>query len=226
MATKDEALKMAFEKIIELSSNINYEFNGVEELRECDKDVVKAISEALERPAQSACKECLWFNKQLADENNRLIRENEATIRRLLNGLQHYKPVEALEQPAQEPFGYWHVGETEEESDFFLYEESGDVTEYCDTCIKLYTHPAPAIVQEPCGWIVRHLEEDKWDYCAEEPIAVGNYIVKQIYTHPAPSWQGLSNAEMVSIWLQTYDEKDIKLVCRAIEQALKEKNGY
>ena len=49
-----------------------------------------------------------------------------------------------VEQPAQEPFGYWHVGETEEECDFFLYEESGDVTEYCDTCIKLYTHPAPS----------------------------------------------------------------------------------
>lgn len=39
-------------------------------------------------------------------------------------------------------------------------------------------------------------------------------------------WQGLSDAEMVSIWLQKYDEKDIRLVCRAIEQALKEKNGY
>ena len=40
--------------------------------------------------------------------------------------------------PTQEPFGIWHVGDTEEESDFFLYKDSGDVS--CKYCIKLYTH--------------------------------------------------------------------------------------
>lgn len=35
-----------------------------------------------------------------------------------------------------EAFGYWHTGETEEESDFFIAEHSGDVS--CPDCIKLY----------------------------------------------------------------------------------------
>jgi hypothetical protein len=39
----------------------------------------------------------------------------------------------------QEPFGIWHQGATDEESDFYLYSESGDVS--CPTCIKLYTTP-------------------------------------------------------------------------------------
>jgi len=46
-----------------------------------------------------------------------------------------------VEQAAQ-PFGYWHVGETEEESDFFLHSESGDVS--CENCVKLYTSPPKA----------------------------------------------------------------------------------
>jgi histone H3/H4 len=39
----------------------------------------------------------------------------------------------------QEPFGLYHQGATEEESDFFLYEHSGDVA--CKDCIKLYRDP-------------------------------------------------------------------------------------
>jgi len=39
----------------------------------------------------------------------------------------------------QEPFGIWHEGKTEDESDFFLYKDAGDVS--CDKCIKLYTAP-------------------------------------------------------------------------------------
>lgn len=41
-----------------------------------------------------------------------------------------------LDQVLGEPFGIWHVGETEDESDFYLYEDAGDVS--CDKCIKLY----------------------------------------------------------------------------------------
>ena len=44
-----------------------------------------------------------------------------------------------LKQPAQEPFGIYYVGNTEEESDFFLFKDSGDVS--CESCINLYTHP-------------------------------------------------------------------------------------
>lgn len=45
----------------------------------------------------------------------------------------------ACEPVAQEPFGIWHQGDTEEESDFFLFKDSGDVS--CPNCIKLYTAP-------------------------------------------------------------------------------------
>ena len=47
-----------------------------------------------------------------------------------------------------EPFGIWHEGETEDESDFFLFKDSGDVA--CPTCIKLYTaDQALAMVRVP-----------------------------------------------------------------------------
>ena len=47
-----------------------------------------------------------------------------------------------------EPFGIWHEGETEDESDFFLFKDSGDVA--CPTCIKLYTaDQALAVEREP-----------------------------------------------------------------------------
>jgi hypothetical protein len=49
----------------------------------------------------------------------------------------HLMPEHPLLKPKEEkPFGYWHVGATEEESDFFLYEDSGDVS--CPDCIPLY----------------------------------------------------------------------------------------
>lgn len=39
--------------------------------------------------------------------------------------------------PVFEPFGIWPQGQSDDESDFFLYEESGDVS--CPTCTKLFT---------------------------------------------------------------------------------------
>lgn len=50
-----------------------------------------------------------------------------------------------------------------------------------------------------------------------------------LYTHPAPSWQGLSDDEMVKIIEACEDKFDRHLlggimIARAIEQALKEKN--
>jgi len=54
------------------------------------------------------------------------------------------KRAEALRQvigqaEKMEPFGIWHQGATEEESDFFLFKDAGDVS--CPDCIKLYTNP-------------------------------------------------------------------------------------
>ncbi len=50
------------------------------------------------------------------------------------------------EKESAEPFGYWHQGDSEDESDFYLHSESGDVS--CPYCVKLYTHP----FTKPEGW--------------------------------------------------------------------------
>jgi len=59
--------------------------------------------------------------------------------------LQGYKDLRALiasmeAQPEQAPFGIWHEADDPDESDFYLWEDSGDVS--CEKCVKLYTHPA------------------------------------------------------------------------------------
>lgn len=69
----------------------------------------------------------------------------------MIDGL---RAVLALTQPAvpvvaEEPFGYWHQGATEEESDFFLHKDSGDVR--CETCIPLYAAPQPTPSAESGG---------------------------------------------------------------------------
>lgn len=44
----------------------------------------------------------------------------------------------AVAVPAgMEPFGYWHQGPTDDESDFHLHADQGDVS--CEKCTKLYT---------------------------------------------------------------------------------------
>lgn len=49
-----------------------------------------------------------------------------------------HPPEKPVVVPAgMEPFGIWHEGETETESDFYLFKDSGDVA--CPTCIKLFT---------------------------------------------------------------------------------------
>lgn len=54
----------------------------------------------------------------------------------------------ALSQPSPAvPFGYWHQGETHDESDFFLASESGDVR--CENCVTLYASPQPTEPAQP-----------------------------------------------------------------------------
>ncbi|WP_086925001.1 hypothetical protein [Variovorax sp. JS1663] len=39
--------------------------------------------------------------------------------------------------PLPKPYGYWHIGESHDESDFFLAEDFGNVG--CPGCINLFT---------------------------------------------------------------------------------------
>lgn len=47
---------------------------------------------------------------------------------------------------AAEPFGYWHQGATEEESDFFKHGDMGNVG--CEKCITLYPAPPAQQIQQ------------------------------------------------------------------------------
>jgi len=71
-----------------------------------------------------------------ANERIKMLEDKLASIKQAIAELE-----------SQEPFGIWHQGATDEESDFYLYSESGDVS--CPNCIKLYTTPPQRTEQEP-----------------------------------------------------------------------------
>lgn len=72
------------------------------------------------------------------------------------------------------PFGYWHEGQTYEESDFFLASEFGNVG--CDRCTGLYTaedlekakQEATRQAMEHCAEVCDDQEEPAW-YGYENP---------------------------------------------------------
>ena len=138
------------------------------------------LAGALKQPAQSACEECIGFNKQLAAENDELKRQNDALQYKLS---EPWKPL----QPAQEPVA--SVMPNIHRNGSLDLESNSDV-------INAFLPPNT-----------------------------------KLYTHPAPSWQGLSDDEIrligatnFSIKLHELNDADIDFA-RAIETALKEKNG-
>lgn len=95
----------------------------------------------------------------------------------------------------------------------------------CKECYMEQTQPA----QEPVACKVMAIDFDTEDgYTAfislSNPIEIGT----ELYTHPAPSWQGLSDDERHEVIVKhvavdcTCDPYEFS---RAIEQALKEKNN-
>ena len=92
----------------------------------------------------------------------------------------------------------------------------------------LYSHPAPQPAQEPVAWRSEGgvLTEAKLQ--AQSWVSHGGKAIP-LYTHPAPSWQGLSDDEILEIDKSIDPEISIgkgkTLFARAIEQALKEKNA-
>lgn len=100
-------------------------------------------------------------------------------------------------------------------------------------CKEALEQPA----QEPVAWLLEY-RYDEFDYwhknCDEDKLALEMWFdairydttehkIYPLYTHPAPLWQGLSDEEIETIMVGkngTYFN-----FARAIEQALKEKNG-
>lgn len=150
-------------------------------------------------------------------------------------------------QEHNEPFGIWHVGETEDESDFFLYKDSGDVWEEGD--IYLYTSPPKQDSGEAVAYVYWENEEDKevlvfeqispervvicLDYKKEQSVHVmkpnaDGTVNSKVYTAPPKrEWVGLSDEKIATIWMNEpipMTGPKFKQVYIAIEQALKELN--
>ena len=86
---------------------------------------------------------------------------------------------------------------------------------------KLEALEQPA--QEPVAWLYEHKHNNVM-YVDEDLTAKDSdsWNIFPLYTHPAPSWQGLSDDEVQEVF--NLGHKTFKEFARAIEQALKEKN--
>ena len=98
----------------------------------------------------------------------------------------------------------------------------------CIHCGKVEALEQPA--QEPVGYTTKFdletaLEGNTLLWFVNKN---GKYNIP-LYTHPAPSWQGLSDDEIGKIMQETHEEfsyeNDSWRFARAIEQSLKEKNN-
>ena len=87
--------------------------------------------------------------------------------------------------------------------------------------------------QEPYGWMFRYVFKNT-DTCTDwkftfTPVEPHPTIeTKAVYTHPAPSWQGLDAVEISKIKRKFFKVVigDTTKFARAIEQASRIKNGY
>ena len=77
--------------------------------------------------------------------------------------------------------------------------------------------------QEPVAWMTKWENQDGEIKYAVYEEKIGKFDIP-LYTHPAPSWQGLSFDEVVAINNQWVNHDDPITFARAIETKLKEKN--
>ncbi len=89
-------------------------------------------------------------------------------------------------------------------------------------CKEALEQPA----QEPVGWLsTGHIFTENVEQ-ANHWVECGGLATK-LYTHPAPSWQGLSDDDKANLCDKYWDSENghsIKDIITMVEQALKEKN--
>ena len=159
----------------------------------CD-ETIQACKEALEQPAYETES---WKNN---------MKEAEEILA---------KAKFANEQPAQEPVAIVMP----------IYDDDHEYNDIIDCYLppntKLYTHPAPAIVQEPVGQVrVRNGEWFGYIFASQlKNVEAGD----NLHTSP-PAIKFLNDCEINDFW----DEYggNWRAFARAIEQALRNKNGY
>ena len=118
------------------------------------------------------------------------------------------------EAEKQEPFGIWHQGLTEDESDFYLLKDSGDVS--CPDCIKLYTQPQPKVEQKIVEYRVHPVTGTVGVF--SKP-----HQPKRDVTTPR-EWGGLTEEEVIDLWPDLIMHKHTYQFWQNLEAKLKEKN--
>ena len=99
-----------------------------------------------------------------------------------------------------------------------VHDESGNIEDLVaayNKCKEALAQPA----QEPVAWM--HSKE-RLKIVASPNHQKNGYTIP-LYTHPVPSWQGLSNNE-IRACLYDFGHQDFLSFARAIETKLKEKN--
>jgi hypothetical protein len=104
--------------------------------------------------------------------------------------------------------------------DKLIKKEKEQTIEVIQACKEALAQPA----QEPYGWelFFNNGQHNRFTTNKSEATEYGENKIA-LYTHPAPSWQGLSDDEIG--WLLAEGNGNYWDFARAIEQALKEKNS-
>ena len=166
----------------------------------CKKIALMAYQEALEQPAQEydAIIESLWSIIDDIDSYGDVAKSNDKLYREL------------VEQRQKDRFN------------------TGITTD--GYSLNIPSHPASQPAQEPVAWAVEDVVKNQ--FVEGRPRRVWYECKKGVglplYTHPAPSWQGLSDDEISKVisdeQIPVRTGKTANRFARAIEAKLKEKN--
>ena len=143
--------------------------------------------------------ETIHFCKKALEQPSKNIRDSFNKM--LEDKVAYYKN----KQPAQKPVGVNH----EEAYELALMKQNESNLARCYLNLRLE--------QEPVD--VARVQED--GYVEWNPDLPDLPVGTKLYTHPAPSWQGLSDDEISEFIINKITDFDF---ARAIEQSLKEKN--
>lgn len=98
-------------------------------------------------------------------------------------------------------------------------EDTNKAIQTCKEALEQPTTEQSSLVQEPVAWVYEW-EDEKAVKLTFHPDSKAK--VTPLYTHPAPSWQGLSDAEVDDVF--NLGHHTFKEFARAIESMLKDKN--
>ena len=204
--TKDEAIHKALKVLNCLNNDRVYETAWV-------KGAINACEEALEQE-HNFCSRC---GKRASKDPNHI---HTCT------------PPQALEQPAQD-YGDWFPQPMKitgkRNSGYFYAEGWNDCLNECWDAYDRYKDcPIEQPAQEPVAWMYKKDEKTfYYDYRDASLVLQYGYIETPLYTHPH-QWQGLTDDEILRLLKRPefhLEQIDLIDFARAIEQALRNKNG-